>query len=245
MRGESASQDHAIVVHGAQGRMGRRIIACAAEVPSIRLVASLDRGQTETWMKGPDHADVILDFSSDGGAQLAVRAALAKHTALLVGTTALSPKTVDALRMAAQTVPVLVAPNTSLGVAVMRHLVRQAAAMLGPEFDVEIVERHHRHKVDAPSGTAKSLAEACAEGGRTVASEGIHAQRLGDIIGEHIVCFAGPGEVLELRHGATSRDLFARGALRLGVWLSKQAPGWHTVDAWIAQRSLRPKDPPR
>jgi len=219
--------------------MGQRIIACAADEPSIRIVAALDQGQTELWIAGPDAVDVILDFSSDAGAQIAVRAAVAKRAALLVGTTALSSETLAALRRASESVAVLVAPNTSLGVAVARHLVGQAAQLLGSEFDIEIVERHHRHKVDAPSGTAKALAEASAAAGRTISPDRIHAQRLGDIVGEHMVTFAGPGEVLEIRHSATSRDLFARGALRLGTWLAAQAPGWHTVDAWVVDRSAQ------
>ena len=139
------------------------------------------------------------------------------------------------LRDAARSVPVMVAPNTSLGVAVTRRLVAEAARLLGSEFDIEIVERHHRHKLDAPSGTAKALAESLDGAGRPISPERIHAQRLGDVIGEHTVTFAGPGEVIEIRHAATSRDLFARGALRLSSWLVHRPAGWHTVEEWISE----------
>lgn len=214
--------------------MGRRIVACATESTAVTIVAKLDQGEIEPWMRGPMEADVVLDFSSDAGAQLAVAAAVAKRAALLIGTTALTPATLRAAAEAASTIPVMIAPNTSLGVAVARHLVREAARLLGQEYDIEIVERHHRHKVDAPSGTAKVLAEASALGGRAIAADRIHAQRLGDIIGEHTVTFAGPGEILEVRHAATSRDLFALGAIRLGGWLARQPAGTHTVDGWLA-----------
>lgn len=224
-------------IHGAKGRMGQRIAACAALDASVNVVALLDQGDTEAWIASRDAADVVLDFSSDAGAQLAVRAALAKRAALLVGTTALASGTVDALRKAAESIGVLLAPNTSLGVAVARRLVREAAKLLAPDFDAEIVERHHRGKVDAPSGTAKALAESSAAGGLPIDGPRIHAQRIGDVVGEHVVTFAGPGEVLEIRHAATSRDLFAIGALRLGSWLARRGAGWHTVDEWIDERS--------
>lgn len=232
-----------IAVHGAKGRMGRRIVACAAAEPAVRVVAELDLGDDERWTNGPDQADLIIDFSSDAGAQSVARAALAKRSALLVGTTGLSPATTAALREASKTIPVLIAPNTSLGVAVARHLVREAARLLGDGYDAGIVERHHHHKKDAPSGTALALAQASADGGKPVSADAIHAQRLGDIIGEHVVTYAGAGEYLEIRHVATSRDLFALGALRMGVWLARRGPGWHDVDAWLAQRPSSGSDP--
>jgi len=225
--------------------MGRRIIACATEEPTVQIVAELDQGDTEPWIDGRETADVMLDFSSVQGAQIAVRAALAKRAALLVGTTGLPEETMALLRAASSTIPLMVAPNTSLGVAVARHLVSAAARLLGDSYDLEILERHHRHKLDAPSGTAKALAEASKEAGRPVRPDRIHAQRLGDIVGEHIVTFAGQGEVLEIRHQATSRDLFARGALRIGAWLAQQPPGWYGIDAWIASISGQPSVNPR
>jgi len=232
----SARSELRIVVHGARGRMGSRILDCAREAPLIRVVAALDAGESDAWLKGGDTTDVVIDFSSDAGAQIAVRAALAKRAALLIGTTALSQGTQELIADAARTVPVMVASNTSLGVAVARFLVRQAAMLLGTGFDIDIVERHHRHKVDAPSGTAKILASAAEEGGRAVAPERIHALRAGDVVGEHTVSFCGPGEILEIRHTATSRDLFARGALLLAAWLVRRPPGMHSVDEWIGER---------
>lgn len=230
-----------IVVHGARGRMGTRIIECARDESRLRVVAALDVGEAEGWIRSTDTADVVIDFSSDAGAQIAVRAALAKRSALLVGTTALSERTMRAIEEASRTVPVLVASNTSLGIAVARHLATVAASMLGAGYDIDIVERHHRHKVDAPSGTAKSLAEALQAGGASVAPTRIHALRAGDVVGEHTVSFCGPGEILEIRHAATSRDLFARGALTLAAWLVHQPAGLRRVEEWVAGRAAAAK----
>lgn len=228
-----------IVVHGAKGRMGTRLVALTRDDARLRLSAALDLGDAEAWIASPDGTDAVIDFSSDLGAQSAVRVALAKRCALLIGTTALSPKTTDLLREASQSIPILTAANTSLGVAVARRLVREATAMLGDGFDAEIVERHHRHKKDSPSGTAKLLAESLSQGGRPIAPTGIHSLRSGDVVGEHTVSFCGPGEILEIRHAATSRDLFALGALTLASWLVRRPPGLHSVDAWIDERLAR------
>ncbi len=224
------------VIHGAKGRMGVRLVALAREREPIQVVAALDLGDADAFIAASTPVDAVIDFSSDAGAQHAVRVALAKRSALLVGTTALGPETLAAIDEASRTVPVLVAANTSLGVAVARHLVRQAASMLGAGFDADILERHHRHKLDAPSGTAKVLAAAVAAGGLALEPSRMHSIRAGDIIGEHTVSFCGPGEILEVRHTATSRDLFARGALTLASWLIGRPPGMHSVDAWVAER---------
>jgi 4-hydroxy-tetrahydrodipicolinate reductase len=128
----------------------------------------------------------------------------------------------------------MVAPNTSLGVAVTRRLVAEAARLL-PGFDVDIVETHHSRKLDAPSGTARSLAEAVARGsGKPMDSGRIHSIRAGDVIGDHAVSFCGQGERVTVSHSATSRDLFALGALRMARWLSGQRPGLRTTDEWFA-----------
>ncbi|MBM4113256.1 MAG: 4-hydroxy-tetrahydrodipicolinate reductase [Phycisphaerae bacterium] len=232
-----------IVVHGAKGRMGTRLVALARNDTRLQLVAALDLGDDEAWIASSEGADAVIDFSSDLGAQSAVRVALAKRCALLVGTTALSRTTLSMFDDAAKSIPAMVAANTSLGVAVARRLVRQAAQMLGDAFDAEIVERHHRLKKDAPSGTAKLLEESLRAGGRPLEPSRIHALRGGDVIGEHAVSFCGPGEVLEIRHAATSRDLFALGALTLVSWLVRQAPGAHSVDEWIEQRLSRTATP--
>ncbi len=188
-------------------------------------------------------AKVALDFSVAGAVAGHAEACVAAGVALLVGATGLDPKTLGVLRHAAQTIPVLLAPNTSVGVGVLAELVRGAAAALGGDFDVEIHEAHHRMKRDAPSGTALRLGEVIAaargqtldqaavydrhgaDAPRAAGSIGFSVLRGGDIVGEHSVVFAGAGERLELTHRATDRDVFARGALRAADWLAARAPG--------------------
>ncbi len=172
---------------------------------------------------------MVVDFSSDAGARPALAIAERLNAALLVGTTALSAGTIDALRAAAGQRAVLVTPNTSLGVAAVAALVATAARAL-PGFDCSIVEAHHTRKADAPSGTAKRLAEAAKQAGSTLRDDQILSIRAGDIIGEHTVRFAGPGEYVELTHRATSRDVFVRGALVAAAWLNGRKPGYWTME---------------
>jgi 4-hydroxy-tetrahydrodipicolinate reductase len=221
-----------IVLHGANGRMGQRICACIPSEPGCHAVRSLDRDDELGVRAG--EADVVIDFSSDDGAMRAAAIAGELGCALLVGTTGLSQASLDAVSRAAERVPAMVAPNTSLGVAVTRRLVAEAARLL-PGFDVDIVETHHSRKLDAPSGTARSLAEAVARGsGKPMDSGRIHSIRAGDVIGDHAVSFCGLGERVTVSHSATSRDLFALGALRMARWLSGQRPGLRTTDEWFA-----------
>ncbi|MBL9140679.1 MAG: 4-hydroxy-tetrahydrodipicolinate reductase [Phycisphaerae bacterium] len=181
----------------------------------------------------PGSADIVIDFSSDEGALRAVAIARELNTALLVGTTGLSAATRDTIARESASRAVLIASNTSLGVAVARRLVHEAARLL-PGFDIDIVETHHTRKIDAPSGTARSLADAVQRAlGAALPSDRIHAIRAGDVVGDHVVSFCGPGERLEIGHFATSRDLFALGALRMGRWLAAQKPGMHTTDEWF------------
>ena len=221
-----------IVIHGANGRMGQRIAACVPADGACHAVRALDRDE-EHGLR-PGDADALVDFSSDEGAVRAAAIAAELGCALLVGTTGLSQASLDAVARAAARVPAMVAPNTSLGVAVTRRLVAEAARLL-PGFDVDIVETHHARKLDAPSGTARSLAEAVARGsGKPVNPARIHAIRAGDVIGEHAVTWSGAGERVAIAHSATSRDLFALGALRMARWLAAQQPGMHTTDEWFA-----------
>lgn len=219
-----------VVLHGARGRMGQRIAACAPHAPGCSIAFALDRGDALPADGTP--ADVVIDFSSDEGAQGAAALAERLGCALLVGTTGLSPTAVAAVKRAALRVPAMVAPNTSLGVAVARRLVTEAARLLAP-WDVDIVETHHAQKRDAPSGTARSLAEAVARGrGKPLEPSRIHAIRAGDVVGEHAVTWSGAGERVSIAHVATGRDLFAIGALRMAAWLVAQRPGMHAPDAW-------------
>lgn len=174
-------------------------------------------------------ADVVIDFSSESGLHDSIALAGALNTALLVGTTGLSPASIDALTLASRDRAVLLAPNTSLGVAALSVLVQQASKIFGSEYHCSIVESHHAMKKDAPSGTALRLAQAARDAGHTLRDDQIIAMRGGDVIGEHTVRFAGPGEYIELTHRATSRDLFARGALRAAAWLKGKPPKWYTM----------------
>lgn len=177
----------------------------------------------------PGSAHVVIDFSSAEATDRAIDVARRAGAALLVGTTGLSESMQRALREEARHRAVLLAPNTSLGVAVLASLVAAAARTLHG-FDVSIVEAHHNKKKDAPSGTAIRLAHAARAGGAALKDDQVVAIRGGDVIGEHTVRFAGDGEYIELTHRATSRDLFVRGALRAALWLRTAQPGWWTIE---------------
>lgn len=221
-----------IALVGASGRMGARIDALAADASDLRVAMRVGRASAAT---NDARIDVVIDFSSEAGAAQALAIARSRRAALLVGTTGLSEAMRAALADASRSIPVLVAPNTSLGVAVTRRLARIAAEILGPAgWKVDIVESHHDRKKDAPSGTALAIAAALAEGGMGVSPERIHAIRAGDTIGEHEIRLAGPSERIHLMHQAVSRDLFAEGALRAARWLAGRAPGSYSMDDVLA-----------
>ncbi|MFM7261325.1 MAG: 4-hydroxy-tetrahydrodipicolinate reductase, partial [bacterium] len=215
---------------GAGGRMGTRIDALASADAGIEVVARLHR--ENAMQAGLAHrAKVLVDFSTEAGTRAAIDVARASGAALLVGTTGLSDALRADLKALSTSNAVLLAPNTSLGVAITRRLARMAAEMLGPaEWSVDIVESHHDRKKDAPSGTALAIAASLGEGGMRVPPDRIHAIRAGDTIGEHEIRFAGPAERMLIMHQAVSRDLFAAGALRAAKWLAGRAPGWYTMD---------------
>lgn len=240
-----------IIVFGASGRMGSRLCTLASADPSCTLLAAvvrddsprIDQPVRETSATAPTFTNavfcgkfrdiprtVIVDFSSDAGVLRARALALDINASLLVGTTALSPSTVAALHAASEKISLLITPNTSIGVAALSAAVAAIARTLGPDFDCSIVEAHHAMKKDAPSGTAIRLARAAREAGASLPDNQVVALRGGDVVGEHTVRFAGAGEYIELTHRATSRDLFARGALRAAAWLAQQPPGSYTMD---------------
>jgi 4-hydroxy-tetrahydrodipicolinate reductase len=215
--------------------MGARIDAIASEDAQACVAMRVGRGEAATGTANdPAHGptiDVVVDFSSEPGTRRAIALARGSGAALLVGTTGLSAEITQELTALARSNAVLVAPNTSLGVAVTRKLARLAAELLGGSgWSVDIVESHHDRKKDAPSGTALALARALEAGGMPVPSERIHAIRAGDTIGEHEIRLAGPSERIHLMHQAVSRDLFAAGALRAAKWLHGRAAGNYSMD---------------
>lgn len=221
-----------IALVGASGRMGARIDALASAASDLRIAMRVGRASVAT---ADARIDVVIDFSSEAGTAQALALALGRRSALLVGTTGLSDAMRAALADASRSIPVLVAPNTSLGVAVTRRLARIAAEILGPAgWKVDIVESHHDRKKDAPSGTALAIAAALAEGGMDVSPERIHAIRAGDTVGEHEIRLAGPSERIHLMHQAVTRDLFAEGALRAARWLAGRAAGAYSMDDVLA-----------
>ncbi len=233
-----------IIIHGATGRMGARLCALIADEPRLALHGALVRpgcsrlGEPAT-RSGPalqssaqlaPGGDVVIDFSSPDGTKEALKIAISRRIPLLVGTTGLDHAMLEALRDGAAQIGVLIAPNTSLGVSVLAHVVAGAARLLGRGYRASIVEAHHVHKKDAPSGTAKRLAVAARSGGADLPDDQIVAIRGGDVIGEHTVRFAGPGEYVEFTHRATSRDLFVRGAIHAAEWLIGRPAGMHTME---------------
>lgn len=221
-----------LMIHGARGKMGARIVALAREDRRFNIVAAHDlddSAQADQIAAGGIEA--LVDFSSDQGAARAAALALKHGAALLVGTTGLSRNSLDAIEVSARSIPAIIAPNTSRGVAVLNHLVAEAARLLGAEFDIDLVESHHALKRDAPSGTALRIVQTLRQkAGRELPAQRVHSLRSGDIIGEHSVTFAGPGEIVKIFHFATNRDLFARGALEAVAWLTGKPAGLYTIE---------------
>jgi 4-hydroxy-tetrahydrodipicolinate reductase len=251
-----------IVVFGAAGRLGSAIARAAHGTPGVALAAALVRKGVvlpasdlapalaiayDSELRAGVEADVIVEATGAAGFDAALALALKRRLALVSGSTGLDATQRAALATASKSIPVLCAANFSLGAALLARLAREAAAKLGRDFEVEILETHHRAKRDAPSGTAIMLGEAVAsERGTTLADcgrlgrgpddpppargeIGIASLRLGDVVGEHTVSFAGPGERIELTHRATSRDVFAIGALRAAQWLAGRSPGLYSM----------------
>jgi 4-hydroxy-tetrahydrodipicolinate reductase len=218
-----------IALFGAGGRMGKAIAEAAAQHPDVSIVE-----------KG---AEAFVDFSAPAALAGHLEAALAARCPIIIGTTGLDPSHHRLIDQAARQIAVLQAANMSLGVNLLAHLVRETAARLGEDWDIEIAEMHHRHKVDAPSGTALLLGEAAASGRgfelgeasergrdgitgpRKAGSIGFASLRGGSVAGDHQVIFAAEGERIELGHRAESRAIFARGALQAALWIIGRPPG--------------------
>lgn len=257
-----------IAVLGASGRMGRAVTRLVVEGEGLQLAgASTEPGHPSVGADAaglagltsagvpvadePSRAvtgcDVAVDFSAPSATTAHAQACIVAGCGLVVGTTGLGEEEMEALRAAARRIPVVYARNMSVGITVLTELARRATALLGDEFDIEITEAHHRHKKDAPSGTALQLGEAVAGvAGRTLAEVAVYARertgpgrrdgsigfsviRAGSIVGDHTVLFAAEEERLELVHRASDRALFARGAVRAARWLAGRSPGLYSM----------------
>ena len=251
-----------VAIAGAGGRMGAALLRAARATDGIELGAALDvaAGSSEGVAVGTDVAaalgacEVLIDFTRPHGTLAHVRACRAARRAIVIGTTGFEPAQLEEIRAAAADIPIVMAPNMSVGVNVSLKLVDLAARALGPDYDIEVFEIHHKLKVDAPSGTALKMGEvaAAARGGslardgvyarhgvtgeRKAGSVGFSAARGGDIVGDHTVFLAGPGERIEITHRAASRETYAQGALRAARFLRGKAPGLYDMQDVLGLR---------
>jgi len=226
-----------VLIHGASGRMGQALLRLAAENEHLDIVAAVTRRTpiarvidgvayfAASELTGVPEFDVAIDFSLPEGFDPILTLCVARNAALVSGTTGLSESQRSALQAGAETIAIVWASNFSLGVAVLAELVERAAAAL-QGWDCDIVESHHVHKQDAPSGTALTLGQGAELSGATPRYASLRA---GDIVGEHLVQFTGRGERVELTHRATNRDIFARGALHAAQRLAARKPGLYRV----------------
>jgi 4-hydroxy-tetrahydrodipicolinate reductase len=257
-----------IAVLGASGRMGRTVLSCLAEADDLKLAGAVtepgdpalgrDAGEnaglaaagvplTDDRAQALHGIHVAIDFTLPAATEANVRACVESGTALVIGTTGLEDRHHESLQAAAHHIPLVYARNMSVGVNVFMELVARAAAALGEDYDVEILEAHHRHKVDAPSGTALALGERVASakgrrldelavyarhgrtGPRVPGTIGFSVVRGGNVFGDHSVMFIAPEEQVEFRHRAADRKTFARGALRAARWAAGRAPGLYSM----------------
>lgn len=255
-------------IAGCAGRMGQMLLKLLSQAPGVLVVGGTERrgspalGMDLGALAGTepfgitvgddpaqlfDNADVVIDFTNPSATALHAGLAAKSGTAHVIGTTGLDSDQQAAVARAAQRAPIVMAANMSLGVNLLEMVVEQMARILDPDWDIEVVEMHHRHKVDAPSGTALALGEAAARGRgttlRRVAKRGRDGQagprakgeigfaalRGGDVVGDHTVIFAADGERVEVSHKASSRELFARGAVKAVLWAAGKAPGLYTM----------------
>ena len=216
-----------VLVVGADGRMGKTIIELAKADPAIEIAARCDLGDSiEPAMKS---CDVAIDFSNPDAITEICRAALQHGKSLVIGTTGHSQEQRGTIEKTAESLPIVFASNFSVGVNVLFWLTRKAAELLGRDFNPEIIETHHKMKKDAPSGTAKTLAEVLKGSRKNQKEIPIQSVREGKVVGEHTVIFTAPGECLELTHRAASREIFARGALRAADWIMGKPPGLYSM----------------
>jgi 4-hydroxy-tetrahydrodipicolinate reductase len=234
-----------VIITGAKGRMGQALVSSAKHHHGLAVVAQIGRGDDLSAVI--QNGDVVIDFSAHAVTVEVARLCAQNKKALVIGTTGHTDTDTFEIKKLKSEIPIVWASNFSTGVNTLFWLTRKAAEILGPDFDLEVVEMHHRLKKDAPSGTAKSLAEILAEvrklhlneaalhgrhgivGERKQSEIGVHSIRGGDVVGDHTVIFANVGERVELTHKASSRDTFANGALRAAQWLVHQKPGLYDM----------------
>jgi 4-hydroxy-tetrahydrodipicolinate reductase len=233
------------MIVGAKGRMGEALTRLASQDPKLALVSCIDKGDDP--LTSIDQCDTVIEFAHHALTPSLVKMAADHGKAVVIGTTGHTDDERKAIEKAARHIPIVFAPNFSIGVNLLFYLTQLAAETLGENYDQEVVEMHHRQKLDAPSGTARRLGEILAKaaggnyqdltlhgrhgdvGARPKRVIGMHALRGGDVVGDHTVHFSTLGERLELTHRASSRDTFASGALRAAQWVRSQKPGLYSM----------------
>ncbi|MCD4830313.1 MAG: 4-hydroxy-tetrahydrodipicolinate reductase [Anaerohalosphaeraceae bacterium] len=254
-----------LIINGAAGRMGKRILALANESKAFDIIAATDAASCpdigkdagtlagieplgiEITSEMPAGADAVIDFSLPQATGAIIDYCLENGCALVMGTTGLSSEQLERIEKAAKKIALIQAANMSVGMNLLFELVGMVAKKLGPEYDIEITETHHRFKKDSPSGSAMTLAQRIAEAAgkdfpgsldigrkgkealRIKGSIGMNAIRMGNVVGEHSIMFGSLGETVTLSHNAFSRDTFASGAVRAAQWLSEKAPGNYSM----------------
>lgn len=233
-----------VVIYGSKGRMGKALLSSVDENPSFELSGTIDEEES---LDAVSKTDAVIDFSHAEATERALRKCMELDKIIVIGTTGHNNELRSLIIEASKVIPVIFSPNYSVGVNTLFWLSRKAAEILGPEYDAEVIEIHHHLKKDAPSGTARRLAEILTEvrgldyeqdvrhgrkgmiGERTRNEIGVHAVRGGDVVGDHTVLLAAPGDRIELIHRASSRETFARGALRAALWARDQNPGLYDM----------------
>jgi len=233
-----------VIIHGSEGRMGQMLLVCGEAMDGIEIVAGVDEGDDLSAFI--TDCDAVIDFSLHSATADCAALCVEHGKAIVIGTTGHTDEEKSSIVNLKSKIPIVWASNYSTGVNTLFWLTRKAAEILGPDFDLEVVEMHHRHKVDAPSGTAATLGEILLEvrdqqkdalrhgregivGARTDEEIGMHSLRGGDVVGDHTVIYAGAGERLELTHRAASRETFANGALRAAQWATGKSAGLYDM----------------
>jgi 4-hydroxy-tetrahydrodipicolinate reductase len=233
-----------VVIYGSKGRMGRALLDCIAQDSTLELIGTIE---AEESLDSLAAAEAVIDFSHAEATERVLMECVNLNKLIVIGTTGHNNELRNKISLASKSIPVVFSPNYSIGVNTLFWLTRKAAEILGPNFDAEVIEVHHRLKKDAPSGTARRLAEILTEvrgldydedvrhgrkgmlGERTQKEIGVHAVRGGDVVGDHTVLLAAPGDRIELIHRASSRETFARGALRAALWARDKKPGLYDM----------------